>query len=285
MLYIKNTIKKIILNKSYTIPDNIYYSSIPYISGDGFRGLANYVIDNYGLHEVYYSNKFKIFYVDVINIENVIKKINLISGNILIIHNGDSTPSNDLRKIFHLNNVKLYCTNIKPFYPNEVCIPIGLENARLKRSGSMKYYYNNQLNHIYKNNLLLASFNIYTNINERKPLYELCKKIGINFHYDREILTYKKKLSESKFVLSPSGNGVDCHRTWEAIYHKTIPVILNKNNLFKNLMLPILSVNSYEDFLFLSDEEKNIIYNRLITIDPFMCYMPYWYNKILGNYE
>ena len=34
-----------------------------------------------------------------------------------------------------------------------------------------------------------------------------------------------KDLQRSRFVLSPAGNGVDCHRTWEALLMGAVPIV------------------------------------------------------------
>ena len=36
---------------------------------------------------------------------------------------------------------------------------------------------------------------------------------------------YYKQLSKSKFVLSPPGHGVDCHRTYESMFFGAIPIV------------------------------------------------------------
>lgn len=64
---------------------------------------------------------------------------------------------------------------------------------------------------------------------------------------------YLEFLSNHKFVLSPEGKGLDCHRTWEALYLKSIPVILQNNYLRCYDDLPVVVVKDYseisEDFL------------------------------------
>ena len=49
------------------------------------------------------------------------------------------------------------------------------------------------------------------------------------------------------FVLSPYGNGYDCHRTWEAIYLGCIPIVRAPH--FKQLFedLPVLNVKEWSD--------------------------------------
>ena len=48
------------------------------------------------------------------------------------------------------------------------------------------------------------------------------------------------------FVLSPFGNGMDCHRTWEALSLGSIPII--KGNGFSKMFedLPVLVVDNWE---------------------------------------
>jgi hypothetical protein len=57
-----------------------------------------------------------------------------------------------------------------------------------------------------------------------------------------------KKMSQYSFVLSPFGNGMDCHRTWEALCLGCIPIIkkgIGHNSLFENL--PVLIVQEWTD--------------------------------------
>ena len=35
---------------------------------------------------------------------------------------------------------------------------------------------------------------------------------------------YLSDLQQYKYVVSPEGNGIDCHRTWERLYFKVIPI-------------------------------------------------------------
>ncbi|CAF4074583.1 unnamed protein product [Adineta steineri] len=53
--------------------------------------------------------------------------------------------------------------------------------------------------------------------------------------------------TSSKFVLSSSGNKMDCYRIWEALYPGPTPIIINKriNSIFQQL--PVLIINNYED--------------------------------------
>lgn len=59
---------------------------------------------------------------------------------------------------------------------------------------------------------------------------------------------YASHLRRSKFVLSPPGHGLDCHRTWEALLLGAIPVVQSiptLNDMYKNH--PILVVSGPQD--------------------------------------
>jgi hypothetical protein len=107
-----------------------------------------------------------------------------------------------------------------------------------------------------------------------KPLEQRLVKAYANFHflmntkysYDRidainkipkscvfyepkkvaRINTWKTQ-SEYAFVISPHGNGLDCHRTWEAIALGTIPIVKTSplDPLFEGL--PVWIVNDWTD--------------------------------------
>lgn len=90
---------------------------------------------------------------------------------------------------------------------------------------------------------------------------------------------YYLHIARSKFVLSPPGNGIDCYRTWEALYLGSIPIILNTpiNSIFQQL--PVLIINNYEDITLqlLKDVYDNMIRQ---SYDYRRLYKGYWQNQI-----
>ena len=64
---------------------------------------------------------------------------------------------------------------------------------------------------------------------------------------------YYKTIQNYKFILSPPGAGLDCHRTWETLYLDRIPIVLKSplNELYENL--PVVVVDNWDvitkDFL------------------------------------
>jgi hypothetical protein len=65
---------------------------------------------------------------------------------------------------------------------------------------------------------------------------------------------FLKEMVNTKFTVSPEGNGVDTHRTWEGIYLKSIPIVEEHEGIMKKYEgLPILYTKDYseitEDYL------------------------------------
>lgn len=56
-----------------------------------------------------------------------------------------------------------------------------------------------------------------------------------------------KNMTEYAFVLSPFGNGMDCHRTWEALLCGCIPIV--RSSVFDEMFegLPVLIVKNWSD--------------------------------------
>jgi len=88
-----------------------------------------------------------------------------------------------------------------------------------------------------------------------------------------------KNMVKYTFVVSPHGNGLDCHRTWEALVLGCIPVVKTSTLDVLYDELPVLIVNNWYDI----DEEllKNTIEkfkNKKFNYDKLK--LDYWVNKI-----
>lgn len=89
-------------------------------------------------------------------------------------------------------------------------------------------------------------------------------------------------LSQSKFMICPRGNAIDCHRNWEVLYMRRVPIMKRHPYLeivFKDY--PILFIDEYfeitkelleqNDYLFQQAQEMNIVKLTL----------PYFYDNII----
>ena len=98
---------------------------------------------------------------------------------------------------------------------------------------------------------ILASFNKKNGL-RRKEIWDLAyhgrlRNISKCFYQLDSIDQWQYYITRTKFLLSPPGDGIDCYRTWEALYFGSIQIILNTsiNSIFEQL--PVFIMNNYED--------------------------------------
>jgi hypothetical protein len=59
-----------------------------------------------------------------------------------------------------------------------------------------------------------------------------------------------KLLQRYKFCVCPEGNGLDTHRLWEALFVKTVPILLRSKfseNIQMTTKLPMILLDSWEE--------------------------------------
>lgn len=255
-------------------------SSAPYISGDTFRDYADFVYDEISKKinpsKVKYGNTI---FVKTDYIEEFFSKIHpkISKPYILITHNSDyHVPGNcagfldDKMLIAWFGQNVENCNHTK-MHP----IPIGLAN-KCWDHGNVKIFETMQSITVPRDILLYMNFTVGTFYEERAKVAELFK--GNDYCYvsqPKELSAYLADLAQSKFVLSPRGNGLDCHRTWEALLMGAIPIVRTSSldPMYKNL--PVVIVNGWEeidaDFLQKKYEEFQ---SQKFDLDKM--YIDYW---------
>lgn len=202
---------------------------------------------------------------------------------VFVTHNGDY-PINEQRFNLAPHHYDCWLAQNKGIDNEKVIgIPIGLENMRLRTSlaarggafssqieGALeKATIINKYNHFHlkKKGLVYMNFNVHTYRSEREPLWK--KFIDKDWVTTTQSLPMQKfyfEMATHKFIFSPRGNGVDCHRTWEALYSKTIPIVRKSTCMNEFKELPILFVDSWDEVTlpFLNEkyeEMSNTLYN------------------------
>lgn len=200
----------------------------------------------------------------------------------VICHNADIPPTRDTRSKLTNLGCRLFGTNVERVTDVIEPIPIGIENLHHCRNGSLHHY--NPVNIAtyskVKTRDVLVSFQVGTNSVVRGRFADSCKRYGLINQTGMSLACFRQSLAESYFVISPPGNGIDCHRTWEAMYHNCVPVLEDNYNLFKHIRLPSLSVKNVDDFLSLSHVQMHELYREIQHgIYPAL-YMDYWIDFI-----
>ena len=275
-----------------------------YIDGDRFESLSDFSFGDFYTNQIsldinildrfiknFNNKRLPLIFV---NSERVVSFFNMVRDYDkdfnLISHNGDT--------IFNDYDVQNKPKCIKKWFGQNInsknsdtvkSLPIGLERQfwSKKRYGTYghkhnKIYEYSKLN-VNKNKTLYINFDINTNKEKRSWIPEFFKDKGwahirmggIGGNLEKYLLECK----ESEFILSPNGNGLDCHRNWEMLYLGVTPVV--ESSVFHKEVysdLPVLMVNNFksiDETLFI--DETNYPYNKLKFV--------YWENLILNNYK
>ncbi len=260
---------------------SIRRSSAPYVSGDSFRVLADHIFDNLLRIDPASVQCGDIVFVQTDYLDQFANEYldNIHESFILVSHNSDHTVDDrfDLllrsQKIYHwfAQNSLLSDTKI-------TSIPIGLENRWWHNNGIVKDFDKISSALPRKINRILYGFNINNNEVERRlalKSLELCPVADqVNLHSSE----YRKVLAEYAFVASPAGNGLDCHRTWEALYFKTIPIVRRSKFYDGFLNLPVFCINEWKELESISVQELEKDYNTLLSQinNTQYLWMSYW---------
>ena len=97
---------------------------------------------------------------------------------------------------------------------------------------------------------------------------------------------YYEIIKKTHFIASPQGIGIDCHRTWEAIYLKTIPIVIKSpaTEYFNRIGLPIFLIDSWDKINNLTLEKLEGIYNNIYNDNSFsQAHMDHWVNEIMNK--
>jgi hypothetical protein len=237
-------------------------------------------------------------------INNLLKsfkyKFILVSGDSDCTNPSDIFSSNEELKEF-IDSEKIihwFSQNcILPEHPKITQIPIGLDYHTMVKNNTS---WGESISSKEQENILE---NIRTN---SKPFYERIIKAYSNFHffmdtkfgYDRKdavkfipenLIYYEpnkitrietwKNQSEYAFVVSPHGNGLDCHRTWEALCLGCIPIVKTSplDKLYEEL--PVLILKDWSELTQeLLENTINEFKNRKFNYEKLT--LKYWMDKI-----
>jgi len=239
--------------------------SIPFVTGMGYRKICDYIYDEFYQFDINNIDQFdnmKIFVKTDFLFDFEFKILPKINRNfILYTHNSDLCIDNKYLSI--LNNiflVKWYGQNINTVHDKLQSIPIGLANKRWQH-GNVEILKKIISENNKKDNMIYCNMDINTNYAERTNCLQSISPIQNSNRVNFE--TYLRNVSKSYFVISPNGNGIDCHKTWESFYLKSVPIITESINSSYYKDYPFLILNKWSDF---NKIDLNIdLYNQIIN--------------------
>ena len=90
---------------------------------------------------------------------------------------------------------------------------------------------------------------------------------------------YYWDLANHKFAISPPGNAVDCHRVWECLYLRTIPIVIDSIHMREFEELPIIIVKEWNNISYNFLQEKYEEFESK-KFDLSKMKMSYWNKRI-----
>ena len=221
---------------------------LPFASGDGFRAFADHIVDETtGVHPNLVAN--------LLAGDSIFVKSDFLSAffhemhprifqpYVLVTHNSDwavpSEPRIGAQLDAYLDSPMIlawYTVNPSRLHPKLVPLPLGLQNAFYgspEPNSPLTDYMAvlpdaPPLLAVERNILLFIGHEGHTNNSTRLDWAVVYPEMWA--YTDTRPLTHIQFLSllqRSRFVLSPGGQGDDCHRTWEALAMGAVPVVLN----------------------------------------------------------
>lgn len=208
-------------------------------------------IDIHLLNSYFNNGKILFCYTHILDvIELLIEKLSYCMNDfILVFHNSDHNFQSIHLKLFDAlpKLKKVYTQNMNILDERVYPLPIGIANSMWPHGNLDLINSIIQMNNP-KRNFIYFNFNIDTNRKKRSDCYnKVCTK-GVPFLQNSNQLNYLFNLSTYKYAICPEGNGIDCHRIWECLYLKVIP-ICKKNILteYYSQLYPIVQLDDWSD--------------------------------------
>jgi hypothetical protein len=265
-------------------------TSYPYITGYTLRSLCDFILDSVTNNLIpenveagdilfvshHFIEKFFLEYYPKIDCHFILLTHHYFD-------NGDvSTPGPYTNYLEAEKLLAWFTVNADSIHPKVKPLPLGIANSYYP-AGNTKLL-TEQIKaskKIAKEKLLYSNFS--PNTEERLAVYEqFNNKEFCSTTAGKTQAEYLTEMAQHKFVLSPPGAGIDCYRTWEALFLGSIPIIKHStlDALFENL--PVLIINDWSE---ITEELLERKYKELIArkgeYNYAKLYMPYWINELL----
>jgi len=92
-------------------------------------------------------------------------------------------------------------------------------------------------------------------------------------------------LSQSKFMICPRGNAIDCHRNWEVLYMRRVPIM--KRHLYLETLFadyPVLFVDKYSEVNENLLIENDHLFQKAQKMDLSGLTLPKFFDNIVNKY-
>lgn len=218
----------------------------------------------------------------------------LSSVKFVIFTSHEDTPIDDKIIIPH-NVLGIYAVNALYFNDKVHPFPYGLQRkigTKDHRLEIMKANVEEDKN-VNPQNLLYINCGIGRN-KDREPLVKFGTNEWVTTRFDKDskFFPYERyqefldELRDHKFVVCPPGHGMDCHRNWETLYMRRVPIMKN-HPYFHKLMegFPVLWVNEWSEITPELLKDNEYLFQKSLTLDLKTLDLKQRYATISVNYK
>jgi hypothetical protein len=206
----------------------------------------------------------------------------------IVTHNSDNSIDDTYINILNNYNIRMFSQNVNIRHNSIFSIPIGIANEQWNHGNKnilleiINYNSNTLLSN--KIDKIYTNFSINTYPQYRQYVYNSLSKYEFSYiipnRNNYTFMNYKDYLldmSKYKWISCPRGNGIDCHRIWEALYLSCIPLVDRNINTEYYNDLPIIYIDNWDkiDFIYLKNETEKII-NNLNNYNYNKLYLKHW---------
>lgn len=233
--------------------------SFPYLNGNSYSCYCRYVL-NYGpFRENPNGNPdwcfIKTDFVGDFFAKHMPKRNNLV----IITHNSDYPITEAYKRFLDDPRVKVwFAQNADYDHPKLKALALGVGNGGYPH-GDISVFNSVRSRECSKTNMFYVNFTVGNNPNERNYCLSqtglsITPTVQNGWRFLKEYVVpntfegYLADMAKSYFTISPRGNGIDCHRTWEALYVKSIPVVTKSIVAQHHKDLPIIILDDWADF-------------------------------------
>lgn len=162
----------------------------------------------------------------------------------------DTAIDHHIKDLIPDNVLKIYAVNAIYNDDKVIPFPYGIQRKLNPFDNKIDILKMVMSEDITSNSLLYVNHNVSTNVIERSGIYDLFENKDWVL-VDKDRLSYDsfiRKIKQHKFMICPIGNAIDCHRNWEVLYLRRVPV-MKKNEYLQKLYkdFPVLFVDDYSD--------------------------------------
>jgi hypothetical protein len=247
-------------------------SSAPFLSGDTYRSMADRLYDETRSCDPASIFPGALVFVSSMRLEEFAERAlpEIRNRFVLITHQGDVNIDRGFAGLAdHPMVAHWFAQNCLLEHPKVTPLPIGLEDRWRHNNGELSDFKRVARASAPRIERIAYAFTLETNLDERVACYKALKSCKAAQELPKGLNSslYRKIVGRYMLVASPPGNGLDCHRTWEAMYLRCVPVVEDNymHRRFLEQGFPLVIVKDWRE---LGDWTKEDVKARYAESSP-----------------